>query len=155
MEIMNGMDILNRVFNKNDKATQLQNEIKSLLVRRDSVVSVVQGEIFSLEEEKSKIFSEAGAKAYEAWKQGQYAKEELEQLWSKVRELETQINEKENKKAELEGRYDEEISMLQRDLNSVGGTFERVNQTGKVCPKCGAEVRNEDVYCEKCGCKLR
>lgn len=148
------MDIINKVLNRNDKTTQIQNELKSLLVRRESVVSVVQSEIQHLEEEKRTILTKAGEKAYEGWKKEQPVEEELEQLWNKVRDLESQISEKEAKKKELEGRYDEEISLLKRNLNIPEFTVGNVSSERKRCPTCGAVGGSNDAFCEKCGAEL-
>ena len=144
------MDFFNRVFNKDDKAVRLQNEIKSLQVRKNSVLSVVKNELEELEREKKAIFCEAGMKVYENWNNRQENAVELVDYWNKVQEIEKKITEKEEKKKEMESRYDEEISLLQKDLHSNS-----LVDSKDVCPKCQAPIDEDDMFCEKCGTKLK
>ena len=144
------MDLFNKLLGKNDKETQLQNEIKSLQIRKESVLSVIKNEIGQLRKEKENVLLDAGTRGYANWRAGVNAAEGLEEFWNKIEEIEKNIVEKEEKRASMEARYDEEISLLQSDLYSAVPSV-----GGDVCPKCGAAVSSGDAFCEKCGNKLK
>lgn len=140
------MELINKLMGKNEKEVRLQNEINGLRVRKESVISVIQNEIGQLQREKDGLLLEAGTRGYANWKQKVDVAENLEEIWGKVEEIEKVIEEKNEKQASMEARYNEEISLLERDLYppmSVGKE--------KQCSKCGAKVSEGDVFCEKCG----
>lgn len=146
------MALFTKLFNKDEKAVQVQNEIKSLQIRKESVVSAIQTDIAKLQKEKENVLLQAGTKAYEDWMNHCSSMEGLEAFWKQIQDIETDKKEKEAKKAEMETKYDEEISLLQKDLNQ---NIPENTGSGMACPKCGAGIKEEDLFCEQCGAKLK
>ncbi len=58
-------------------------------------------------------------------------------------------------------KYDEEISLINTNLNrnvvnaAPAGNAAVATAAGKRCPKCGAVVSGDDVFCQGCGTKLQ
>jgi len=147
---MGFLDKIDKMMNKDEKVGQLQGELNSLQLRKESIVSAIQGEISQLQNEKNSVFCKAGMKAYENWSQGNSDASGLAEFWNKVKELDQAIKEKQEKKAEMEARYDEEIGLIQTNLNLSMAAA----SGGKVCPSCKAVAKEGDLFCEKCGTRL-
>ena len=144
------MALFDKVLGKDDKEKKLQQEINSLELRKESVSSAINNEIGRLQNEKDHILYEAGSAAYRSWcKKNEQT--DLTEYWGKVKELEKEISEQESKKVEMGTRYDEEISLIRNDLR-VNTT---VNTSQCQCPNCKATVKAEDIFCQKCGAKLK
>ena len=142
------MGLLDKIMNKDEKTAQLQGELNSLQLRKESIVSAIQGEINQLQNEKNSVFCQAGMKAYNGWCQGETAS--LSEFWNKIVELDQAIKEKQDKKAEMETRYNEEISLIQSNISISMAAA----SGGKVCPSCKAVVKETDLFCEKCGTRV-
>lgn len=143
------MALFDKMFSKDDRMTQLQGEIRSLQLRKDSVISTLSNEIQELLNEKNKVLLQAGTKAYEGWKANSTVTETLEPFWKRSKEIESMIAEKEKKREEMAARYDEEISLIQRNVyvpTAVAGKC--------LCPNCNAPIDEGYVFCEKCGSKI-
>ena len=133
-------------FNTNKETRQLQNEIKSLEFRKQTILSTFETEIAELSRKKSQEFLAAGVKAYEIWKMNQSNEYDLNEYWSRVDGINAEIQDKEIKRAEMEAKYNEELMLLQASAGV---------KSGATCPQCGANVSADDVFCEKCGSKVR
>lgn len=144
------MGLLDKIMNKDEKVSQLQGELSSLQLRKESIVSAIQDEINKLQNEKNSIFCQAGMKAYNSWCQGEPDTSGLSAFWNKVIELDQAIKEKQEKKAEMVARYDEEINLIQSNI----GISMAVANGGKVCPSCKAVIKESDLFCEKCGTRV-
>lgn len=144
------MGLFDKIMNKDEKTAQLQGELSSLQLRKESIVSAIQGEINQLQNEKNSVFCQAGMKAYNSWCQGETDTGNLSAFWNKVVELDQAIKEKQQKKAEMEARYDEEINLIQSNINISMAAA----SGGKVCPSCKAVVKEGDLFCEKCGTRV-
>ena len=103
-----------------------------------------------MQNEKNSVFCQAGMKAYNSWCQGETDTGNLSAFWNKVVELDQAIKEKQQKKAEMEARYDEEINLIQSNINISMAAA----SGGKVCPSCKAVVKEGDLFCEKCGTRV-
>lgn len=152
------MALLDRLKGKDEREVKLQNEINSLQVRKESVMSVIQSDIAKLQREKEDVFMQAGARAYENYKGRLEEAAGLVEFWKKVEELEHDMQEKEEKKKAMEEKYNEEISLLQQGLGirvAIENNEIIESNSSLVCPKCGNGVSAEDIFCEKCGTKLK
>jgi len=147
------MAFFDKVLGKDERERQLEKEIRSLELRRESVFSAINGEIARLQRERGDVLLQAGTAAYEAWSR-EKAQADLTEFWSKIGELEKQIAEQENKRTEMGVKYDEEIRLINSNLSTHAATTAPPAGTGAVCPKCGAAVSSDDVFCPGCGTKL-
>lgn len=144
------MGLFDKIMNKDERTAQLQGELNSLQLRKESIVSAIQNEITQLQNEKNSVFCQAGIKAYQNYCQSNEDTSNLYEYWKKVVELDAAIKEKQEKKAEMEARYDEEIKLIQSNISISMATA----AGGKVCPSCKAVVKEADLFCEKCGTRL-
>lgn len=142
------MAFLDVVLGKDEKERKLEKEIRSLELRKESVLSSIDTEIAILQSERSDILLEAGTKAYDVWCKDN-SKADLTEYWNKVQGLDKEIAEQEEKKIQMKNRYDEEILLIN---GSIGI---RNTGAGTICPKCGAAVAENDVFCQKCGEKVK
>lgn len=133
-----------------DRKLKLQEEIRSLELRKESVFNTINSEINRLENERRHIFLQAGEASYKIWSKEASEPVSLEEYWNQVKEIENKIAEQEAKKQEMGARYDEEISLIGNNLTSSQAETE----TARKCPKCGTAVGESDMFCEKCGEKL-
>ena len=149
------MALLDKLMGRNEREVQLQNEIKSLQLRKQSVVTALSNEQAQLQRERMSVLLEAGEKGFANWCANLDENTGLESFWKKVQELDKEIAEKEEKKTSMVARYDEEIQLIQSDLNVVSpATRATVAAASGKCPKCGKPVASNDVFCESCGAKL-
>lgn len=155
---MGAMDFL---FQKKDEKTEkLLGELESLKLRKESVLSVIQNEISELERQKNTIWTNGGKLIYETWKKNETVEENvINEYWNKVSSIETEIQGKLDKKAEMEQRYDEEITLLQRNLAPAPATpaapATSATPAANVCPNCGHTVKPNSAFCTNCGTKLQ
>ena len=61
------MALLNRILGKNDREEKLRQEIKSLELRKESVLASINNEIIKLQSEQNSLFLDAGKYAYDIW----------------------------------------------------------------------------------------
>lgn len=148
------MALLDKVLGRDEKERQLEKEIRSLELRKESVFSAIDGEIARLQRERGDVLLKAGTAAYEVWSRDK-AQADLTEFWSEIENLEKQIAEQENKKTEMGIKYDEEIRLINSNLGVHAVNTAVPAGTGAVCPKCGNAVSNDDIFCQGCGTKLR
>ena len=137
------MALFDKMMGKDDREKKLREEINSLELRKESVLSAIDDNITQLQRARSDVLQQAGMAAYHAWKEdGQV---DLTDFWHKVQELDKNIAEQEIKKREMGMKYDEEIRLINSNLgiNSAGN--------GRKCSKCGRMVREGDRFCQNCG----
>ena len=132
----------------------LENEIRSLELRKQSVFSAIDGEIARLQSQRSQILLDAGIAAYNTWNEDKI-QADLTEFWSKVQELESQIAEQENKKYEMGIKYNEEIQLINSTLNLDNARPMSSIGTGIRCPKCGASLAVNTIFCQECGTKVQ
>ena len=125
---------------------QLQNEVKSLEFRKNTILSSFDTEIAELSRKKNQEFLAAGTKAYELYKSGMDSNQVIKEYWNRVDEINVKIQEKEAKKKEMEEKYNEELVLLQASSGI---------KASLACPKCGYGVSENDGFCEKCGNRLK
>lgn len=142
------MALIDKVLGRDEKETKLKQEIKSLELRKESVFSAIDGEIARLQRERSNVLLNAGATAYETWCKDQ-THADLSEFWTKVQDLEKLIAGQEAKKADMGSKYDEEIKLINSNLG-ISPTDSYMQ-----CPKCGAAITEDDVFCQNCGEKLK
>lgn len=148
------MAFLDKVLGRDEKEEQLKREIRSLELRKESVFSSINGEIARLQGEKRNILLEAGTNAYEIWCKDK-SQANLVEYWNKIVELEKVISEQENKKKEMGIKYDEEIRLINSNLNMHNENRMPVATNGAQCPKCGMAIKDNDLFCQSCGTKLK
>jgi hypothetical protein len=144
----NKMALLDKVLGRDERETQLKQEIKSLELRKESVFSAIDGEIARLQRERSNVLLGAGTAAYNAWCRDE-AQVDLSEYWGKIQELEQMVAVQEAKKAEMGNKYDEEIKLINTNLG-ISNIAPAMR-----CPKCGAGIKENDLFCQNCGEKLK
>lgn len=148
------MALLNKILGKDEKEENLKKEIRSLEVRKESVLSAINGEVTTLQAEQRALFLDAGKYAYETWHKDK-TQADLTSYWIQVKELEDKIAVQEEKKKEMTDRYDEEISLIASNLSAAGSNSSEGTQGTAFCPNCGASVAKGDIFCQGCGAKLQ
>lgn len=148
------MELFSKLGKKDDRMSQIQNEIRSLQVRKESVMSVIQNEISNLQNDKTNLLLQLGTKVYENWMNQCEVTDHISEFWPQIQEKEKAMQEQEAKRQQMETKYDEEISLLQKDL-SLNSEREFGSNSNLICPKCGAMLEQSDVFCEKCGTKVK
>ena len=142
------MALLDKVFGRDEKETKLKQEIKSLELRKESVFAAINGEISRLQRERSNVLLAAGTMAYDTWCRDN-SQADLTEYWNKIQDLDRLISEQEAKKTEMGSKYDEEIKLINSNLG-ISNSGSNIQ-----CPKCGAAIKEDDVFCLKCGEKLK
>lgn len=148
------MAFLDKVLGKDERERKLEKEIRSLELRKESVLSAISGEIARLQRERSNVLLAAGTAAYEAWSRDK-TQADLMDFWNKIQELEKQIAEQEAKRTDMGIKYDEEIRLINSNIGMNAVNSASPDNTGIHCPKCGAAINNDDIFCQGCGAKLQ
>lgn len=156
------MAFLDKVLGKDERERQLEKEIRSLELRKESILSTINGEIARLQGERSNVLTAVGTAVYEAHKKEE-EQPELQAYWDKAADLEKQIAEQETKREEMTVKYDEEIRLINANLAAYKATaaapannaYTAPAAAGKRCPECGAPVADGNVFCRSCGTKLQ
>lgn len=136
----------------NEKTEQLEGEIQSLNIRKNTALSVYQKDLQEMENTRDVIINNIGTEAYSKYlSHEEICLDDFKDFWARLDKLSQDIESSTKKKDEIIARYDEEIDMLCKELNySVGNVKEsRI----KTCHKCGAQIREDDIFCEHCGVK--
>lgn len=148
------MALLDKVLGKDERERKLEKEIRSLELRKESVFSAINGEIARLQRERSNVLLAAGTAAYEVWNRDK-TQADLTEFWDKIQDLEKQIAEQEAKRSEMGIKYDEEIRLINSNLGMHAANEPSTVDTGAKCPKCGAAISEDDIFCQGCGAKLK
>ena len=91
------MALLNKILGKDEGEENLKKEIKSLEIRKQSVLASINGEIANLQSEQRTLFLEAGEYAYGIWcEDGTQA--DLTDYWNRVKGFVNKIAVQEAKK---------------------------------------------------------
>ncbi len=152
------MALLNKILGKDEREENLKKEIKSLELRKESVLSSINGEIEQFRSEQRALFFEAGKYAYETWCEGK-KQAELTSYWQQAQSLDEKIAVQEARKKEMSDRYDEEIQLIAGNLNVAAGNNAPAAASASSgtasCPKCGTPIADGDLFCQGCGAKLQ
>ena len=150
------MALFNKLLGKDDREEKLKQEIKSLELRKESILASINGEIANLQAEQRNILLEAGKYGFESWDKDK-KEVSLVSFFEKVKEIDGKIEAQETKKKEMTDRYDEEIKLIANNLNSgsVSAGTPAVTGGSASCPNCGAGIASDDVFCQNCGTKLK
>lgn len=151
------MALLNKILGKDEAQQNIKKEIKSLEIRKQSVLASINGEIANLQSEQRTLFLEAGEYAYGIWcEDGTQA--DLTDYWNRVKGFANKIAVQEAKKKEMTDRYDEEINLISGSLNVAINSVSpspAVASGSALCPNCGSAIADGDVFCQNCGTKLQ
>ncbi len=149
------MALFDKLLGKDETEEKLKQEIKSLELRKESVLASINKEIGNRQAEQNTLFLEAGKYAYDIWSKDE-VQADLTDYWDKVQELADQIKEQEAKKKEMTERYEEEISLIAGNLHTGMHAAAPAAAPGSAsCPNCGAAIADGDVFCQSCGTKLQ
>ena len=149
------MALLNRILGKDEREEKLKKEIKSLELRKESILKSINNEIIKLQAEQNSLFLDAGKHAYDIWNKDKL-QTNLSSYWDRVQELDDRIKEQEAKKKEMTERYDEEIKLISNNLNiGVSEGTSTVSFGTASCPYCGTAITSDDIFCQSCGKKLK
>lgn len=140
-----------------EKEGELEKELKSLNLRKAAVLSSIESEITKIQSEIDSIYLEAGKHVCNVWME-KGEKADIETYCEKVRELNQNVKEWEDKRTEMTKRFDEEIELINPN-HSIKVSVNSIASDGKVvdnvCPGCGASITPDDMFCQECGTKLR
>lgn len=140
---------------KDEKEENLKKEIKSLEIRKESVLASINNEIISLQSEQKALFLDGGKYAYEIWCKDKTTAN-LTMYWNQVQELADKIVVQEAKKKEMTDRYNEEINLIASNLSFSESSNALESTSGSMfCPNCGILVAEGDTFCLGCGTKLQ
>lgn len=151
------MALFNKLLGRDEREEKLKQEIKSLELRKESILASINGEIANLQAEQRNILLEAGKYGFESWDKDK-KEVSLVSFFEKVQELDGKIEAQETKKKEMTERYDEEIKLIANNLNFGSmnvGTPAVASGSSASCPNCGAGIASDDVFCQNCGTKLK
>ncbi len=149
------MALFDKLLGKDETEEKLKQEIKSLELRKESVLASINKEIGNRQAEQNTLFLEAGKHAYDIWSKDEM-QADLTDYWDKVQELADQIKEQEVKKKEMTERYEEEIKLIAGNLHTGTHAAAPTAASGSAsCPNCGAAIADGDVFCQSCGAKLQ
>lgn len=140
-------------FKKETDSDKIQSQIDGMVLRKNSLVSVVENEISVLKREIDSNIYQAGLHAYN---QKEIGSEELnfKEFWDKIDVLKVEVITKEKKSSEISFRYDDEISMLQTTVQMSVPIAKQQPMTGATCSGCGLNITEGDLFCEHCGNKV-
>lgn len=148
------MAFLDKVLGRDERERELEKEIRSLELRKESVFAGINGEIGRLQNERTNVLLAAGTAAYDTWIR-QNTAADLKEFWNRMGELDRQIAEQEKKRTEMGIKYDEEIQLIHNSMGVMTVNPPAPVGTGKQCPSCGTAVSDEDVFCQVCGVRLQ
>jgi DNA repair exonuclease SbcCD ATPase subunit len=150
---MEGM--FNKLLDRDNPEKKLKKEIESTQFKKQSLVAAVQSELQEALQKRESLFAQIGKVEYANRKQG-VSKEVHSEHFAQIDALNTQIEEKTAKIKEIEGRYDEEIRMLEKMLQQPAAPTVAAIGVGQApCPNCGAGyVPGDDTFCASCGQRL-
>ena len=88
------MAFLDKVLGRDERERELEKEIRSLELRKESVFAGINGEIGRLQNERTNLLLAAGTAAYDTWIRENTAAD-LKEFWNRMGELDRQIAEQE------------------------------------------------------------
>ena len=88
------MAFLDKVLGRDERERELEKEIRSLELRKESVFAGINGEIGRLQNERTNVLLAAGTAAYDTWIR-QNTAADLKEFWNRMGELDRQIAEQE------------------------------------------------------------
>jgi hypothetical protein len=158
-------------------ARQLQREIEGMELRKNALITSVQGEITAAKQREASEFFNIGLDVYNAHLSGESADDKLAAHYDTLAEIRNLISEREAKMTEIANRYDEEIGMLRTQINapppppqapapayapqppqpgaSIFPQPAPVSSSRAFCEKCGAAYTpGADMFCSGCGARL-
>lgn len=110
----------------------------------------LQTQIMSLKNDKKNEISELGKVTYEMFKEGNLDEEVLNLKFESIMEIEKQIEEKEEKKENVEKEVDEVSDENIEESEKVESQPEEIT-----CPNCGEKNPQDAKFCQNCGHKLQ
>lgn len=160
------MALFDKILGKDEREEDLRKEVKSLELRKESVLAAIGSEIAALESEQGAVFRKAGRHAYDSWREGK-AQADLTEHWREVEELGRKIDALRAKEREMRSRYEEEIHLIAGVLHGAprahggrGADAPAASGAAPVsdlafCSNCGSEIADGDLFCQNCGEKLQ
>lgn len=136
---------------KDQEIARIKKEIKSTELKKSSMVSAVAGEKTELEQQRTSCFAKIGSDAYTLHKSGSTSYD-FSGIFQQIEALEVQMVEKDEKIAELNARYNEEISLLSATVPTDEAAAP--TQAASFCEKCGTQASAGDAFCQSCGNKM-
>lgn len=147
------MAFINKLLGKDEREENLKQEIRSMELRKESIVAAINGEIANMQAEQRRILLEAGQHAYGIWCR-ENVQSDLTNYFEQTRVLDDKIAQEELRKKEMAARYDEEIQLIAGNINVAVGNPNNFGGTTSGCPNCGFAVKSGDLFCQGCGSKL-
>ena len=155
-------NIFSNLLDRDNPAKKLQAEIDNTHFRKQSLVSPLQNEIAAAQQKINNEIFQIGTEVYDGHVSGEDVGEKLPARFEAIKSLKDLIAGKQSKIAEIAGRYDEEIALLQSRLNMgnappapMDAFAAPATGAGSFCEKCGSPYTpGEDSFCEGCGQKL-
>lgn len=139
-----------KMFKKETEIDKLNEEIKSMEFKKNSILSAINNEKIDILNKKRLILEEIGSIVFENHISGSNNTDFTSQF-EKIDAFQANVEEKNMKSTEIEKRYDEEINMLRANMEKL-----QVSAQGgsSFCSNCGVALTPDDVFCQKCGTKV-
>lgn len=132
-------------------------EIESIELKKFSILSAISTAENEFERQKTNCFAQLGEYVYRCHLDNN-DKYDLSEFFQTITDMEKMLDDKKEKVKELSERYDEEISLLSVNLNSIKAQEDTILIDAKVvskfCNECGKAIATDDIFCQGCGKKL-
>ena len=149
---------------KTEGERKLLAEIESTEFKKQSLISPLHNEILMAQQRIDQLLHKIGYEVYEGHSKGSLEQVNVKTQFAAIDDQKAFIKEKEAKIAEFAGRYDEEISMLQANLNQMMMAYApqpmqyqtAAGGAGNAfCGGCGTRYTvGLETFCGGCGNKL-
>ncbi len=120
-------------FKKETPADRIRKEIESTEFKKQSMISTIESEKGALLNEKWKELYNMGVHAYEQHKD-ENPEYDFSSYVEAIKILDDEISEKDNKIEEIAARYDEEVDLLNKSLQSLMPPEPPAVQMGQAAP---------------------
>lgn len=159
---------INKILGRDEREENLKKEVKSLELRKESILVSINGEITSIQAEQKRILLEAGQYAYGIWSK-EKLQADMTTYFEQIKVLDDKIAQEEMRKKEMSARYDEEIKLISGNIamavpSGMSGSGNvavsssiatSIAGGAGICPKCNSTIASDDVFCQSCGTKLQ
>ena len=137
----------------NIDAGRIRKDIADLESKKENLMLSLQQDYEDINDHITGEYCKIGEEAYALYKNGEHSLEGLSEYFMNVAQLEKELAAKDRKITEISERYDEEIGILKKLVQSAKKSDPKSNK--RFCENCGtAFTPGRDLFCLECGSKL-